>query len=209
MLPQLRLRPLSKLLLKPFILRMSRPRILLRNRSIIAPTLRVLARRAPQLGLRPLLYTTRSHHLDKFDRVREPRVRLDELLLQPSVNTARVHGGAFDIRVALRKIFGEEDVGEFGLAVARPGAVVGHWPFDVGEYKAAFGTPHVAGGAQVDDADIGVGLFGSFAQCGEESGGQEGVADVVGAELDLVAFFCGAWGHGHNAGVVHEDVEAG
>ncbi len=35
------------------------------------------------------------------------------------------------------------------------------------------------------------------------------MADVIGAELDLVAFLCGAWGHGHDAGVVHENVEAG
>lgn len=35
------------------------------------------------------------------------------------------------------------------------------------------------------------------------------MADVVGAELDLVAVLCGACRHSHDAGVVHEDIEAG
>ena len=32
---------------------------------------------------------------------------------------------------------------------------------------------------------------------------------MVGAELDLVAFFRGGCGNCHDAGVIHEDVEAG
>ena len=120
-----------------------------------------------------------------------------------------MHGNAFDLRVALREIFGEEDVGEFGLPVARPGVAVCHWPGDFGKGETAFDSKEMARGAEVDDADVGVGFFGGLAQSREEFGSQQGVSDVVGAELDLVAFFRCDGGHGHDAGVVYEDVEAG
>jgi hypothetical protein len=35
------------------------------------------------------------------------------------------------------------------------------------------------------------------------------VPEEVGAELDLVAIFCEAWGYGHDPGVADEDVELG
>jgi hypothetical protein len=33
------------------------------------------------------------------------------------------------------------------------------------------------------------------------------VPEEVGAELDLVAIFCEAWGYGHDSSVAYEDVE--
>ena len=137
-------------------------------------------------------------------------MRPHELVLQARTDAAGVQGHAPDLRVARREVLGEEDVGEFRVAVADPGVVVGHGALDVSEGEAALGGEQVAAGAEVDDADVGVGFFGGgAAQGGEKLGGQEGVADVVGAELDFVAVFGGAGGHGHDAGVVHEDVEAG
>lgn len=78
-----------------------------------------------------------------------------------------MHGGAVDARVAFCEILGEENVGEFGLPVARPGVVLGHGPIDVREHQAASRSYHVASGAEIDDTDIGVGFFGGFAQCGQ------------------------------------------
>lgn len=43
---------------------------------------------------------------------------------------------------------------------------------------------------------------------GQEEFGEEEVAEVVGAELDFVAFIGETWWLRHDARVVHEDVEA-
>ncbi len=61
---------------------------------------------------------------------------------------------------------------------------------------------------QVDDPDIGLRFCRRGLQDREKLLGEEEVADVVGAELDLVAFFCECRWLRHDAGVVHEDVEA-
>ncbi len=135
-------------------------------------------------------------------------MRFHELILQARGYAAGGHGDAFDLRVALREVLCEEDIGEFGVPVAGPGVVRRHWRSNVCEDEAALGRDLVAGGAEVDDADVGIGFLGGFAESGEENGGQEGVADMVSTELDFVAFLCRTWGHGHDAGVIHKDVEA-
>lgn len=57
----------------------------------------------------------------------------------------------------------------------------------------------MACGAEVCDADIGVGFGGCFEELGHENFGEEGMAHVVGAELDFVAFiYCGRL-DGHHA----------
>lgn len=209
MLRQLRLRPLRQLLPQPLVPHILRPGILLRHRNIISPALRLSTRRAPQLAPGAVLHARRRQRPDEeLVQNREPGMRFEELAREARLDGAGVHGDAFDARVALREVLGEEDVGELGVPVASPGAVVGHGPTGVGECEAAFGSEFVADGGEVDDADVRVGFFGGFEQCGEEFGGEAGVADVVGAELDLVAFLSGAGGDGHDAGVVHEDVEA-
>ena len=58
----------------------------------------------------------------------------------------------------------------------------------------------MACGAEVHDADVGVGFGGCFEELGHEEFGEEGVAHVVGAELDFVAFFCCGGLGGHYAG---------
>ena len=111
-------------------------------------------------------------------------------------------GHGCDGRVLLSQHAAEEDVREFGLAVARPGVVVGHVGFASFGHESGFGGEFVAFGGEVDDADVGVGLCGGFFQGGEEELGEEGVADVVGAELGFVAVFGEAGGLGHYAGRV-------
>lgn len=68
----------------------------------------------------------------------------------------------------------------------------------------------VQGGGDGDDAD-GVlgGQGGGFEEGGEQELREEGVAEVVNAELGFVAFGCEGGGREGDAGVVVEDVEAG
>ena len=77
-----------------------------------------------------------------------------------------MYGDSLDVGVLVSEIFGEEDIGKFGMAVAGLGVVIGHKSAGVGERETAFGTYLVAGGTEVNDADIRVGFFSSFAQCG-------------------------------------------
>ena len=53
----------------------------------------------------------------------------------------------------------------------------------------------MAFGGEVDDPDVCGGVFGGGEESGEEELGEEGVAHVVGAELDFVAIFCVAAGN--------------
>ena len=118
-------------------------------------------------------------------------------------------GHGCDGGVLLSQHAAEEDVREFGLAVARPGVVVGHVGFASFGHESGFGGEFVAFGGEVDDADVGVGLCGGFFQGGEEEFGEEGVADVVGAELGFVAVFGEGGGLGHYAGRVLGDFNWG
>ena len=135
-------------------------------------------------------------------------MRFHELILQTRGHAARRHGDAFDLGIALRKVLCEENVGEFGVPVAGPGVVRRHWRSGVRKGEATLGCDEVAGGAEVDNADVGIGFLGGFPESGEENGGQEGMADMVSTKLDFVAFLCCTWRHGHDPGVIHEDVEA-
>ena len=123
-------------------------------------------------------------------------------------HSARMDGHGCDGGVLLRQHAGEEDVGELGLAVSRPGVVVGHVGFAGLGHESGFGGEFVAFGGEVDDPDVGVGLCGGFFQNGKEELGEEGVADVVCAELCFVAVFCEAGGLGHYAGRALEDYNA-
>lgn len=104
-----------------------------------------------------------------------------------------------DGRVLLRQGAREEDVRQLGLAVARPGAVVGHVGFALLWEETAFGRESMAFAGDVDDADVGVGLCGGFFEGGQEKLGEEGVAHVVGAELGFVAVLCETSGLSHYA----------
>ena len=57
----------------------------------------------------------------------------------------------------------------------------------------------MASGAEVDNADVRGGFLSGFEQLWQEELGQEGVTDVVGTELDFVAFLSSAWWHSHYA----------
>ena len=104
--------------------------------------------------------------LDEPNRVRQPRMRLHKLILQARADAARMHGYAPDVWVPLRQVLGEQDVGEFRVPIAGPGTMLGHGPLGLREDEAAARRPPVAFGAEADDADVGVGLGGGFAQGG-------------------------------------------
>ena len=74
--------------------------------------------------------------------------------------------------------------------------------------EASFGHPQMCHGADCDDAHIRIRFFGGGQQLGKQEFGQESVAHVIRAKLDLKTFFGGAsWGH-HDAGIVHQYVKA-
>ena len=57
----------------------------------------------------------------------------------------------------------------------------------------------MASGAKVDNADVRGRFLSGFKQLWQEELGQEGVTDMVGTELDFVAFFGRPWRHSHYA----------
>jgi len=123
---------------------------------------------------------------------------------------ARVQRDGGDLGVPLGHLAGEQNVGKLALAVASPGHLLRLGRLERVEDDAARhdGGADVGKGREDDDAHVRVWLLGGRLeeQRGEEAG-EEGVADVVGAELDLVALLgLAGWG-GHDAGVEHQDVE--
>ena len=112
-----------------------------------------------------------------------------------------------DIRIPLRELGRVHHVGEFTLAVAQPAAQDGYVlrrP-QLRKHDAA-GRGHAeALGCEEDDARVAVGGGGAV-EGGEEGLDEEGVRELVGAELVLVAVLGGAGGDGHDAGVADEDV---
>jgi len=204
MLLQLRLRPLPQLLRYLPVLRLRARTALLRNWHIIRPLLyrphSLLPR--PSLALhwcntRPRLVVRADRRLrrnqlpERHEEEAEPRVHVGERASQTCHDAARVDGDGRDGWVAAGKLVGEEDIGELGLAVAREGVVgchVGRAGFR--DEASGFGGKCVASGRQINDSDVGIwlGCCGLF-QDREQLLGQEMVADVIGAELDLVAFF--------------------
>lgn len=99
------------------------------------------------------------------------------------------------LRVAVAQRPRVQQVRELGRAVAREGVGVcgSCW---VQDQAAGEGGEVVAYGAEVDDADVRGGL-GGLEQGGEEELGQERVAHVVGAELDVVVLRGEGEGDGH------------
>ena len=66
--------------------------------------------------------------------------------------------------------------------------------------EAAAGRQAFAGGGEVDDAHVGAtGFVGRLEQQRHQQFGQQRVAHVIGAELDLVAVFGEAGREGHDA----------
>lgn len=105
-----------------------------------------------------------------------------------------------DGRVPTSEFAGVEQVGEFGLAVARPR---GSRPAEVvllgvegGEDDSGGGVGAGCDGCQGDDAWGGRALEG-----GEEQFDEQGMGDVVDAEMLLVAVRGATRGDGHDSGI--------
>lgn len=62
-------------------------------------------------------------------------------------------------------------------------------------------------GREIDDTDISSGALGCSQEGRQEHFRQQCMTDVVGAELNLVAFFRGSRRNGHDAGIVDQHVE--
>ena len=155
----------------------------------------------------------RSLH-QRHHQIRQPGMGIGERVGQIRRHAAGMDRDRGDGRMPLGQLAREQDVGQLALPVPRPGAVVVHVGLDgVGEEAGVARRELVAYACEVDDSDVGILVWGGGGAGGlegwEEELGQEEVAHVVGAELDFIAVFCQRRGLGHDAGVVHQDVEPG
>ena len=208
---KLRLLPIPQLRRKRHILPRRTLAACLPHRRVILSALHLVlvAHRRPQLVVHALLH---RHGVEEIVRPLKSRSEgeiLEEVVQQVRLHAAGVDGDGFDIGIAFRELLGEEHVGEFRVAVARVRVVGLHRRGGFVGQEAALGRKTFAGGGEVDDAHIGVGFFvvGGPEEERHEQFGQQGVAHVVRAELDLVAVFGEGGREGHNAGVVDEEVE--
>lgn len=168
-------------------------------------------RRGPELVVRSLLDGGHQGPPGQVDGALDDGV---ETVLPRAQETglhhSRVHRDDLEVRVLLGQRPGIVYVGELAVGVARLRARLGHGGLEPvgGAQEAALGGPLQRRG-QEDDADVAAaGQGGRALEAGEQQLRQERRADVVGAELDLVAVGGQALGHVHDAGVVDEDVEA-
>jgi hypothetical protein len=109
---------------------------------------------------------------------------------EPSEDVSRVYGDPGDFRVVARELVGVQELSEFGLAVAGPfaeEAEVCLGGFEGCKINSLGGSLLVSDGSHVNDADVCSGLFGGGLQEWKEELDEEGVAELVCGELDLVA----------------------
>lgn len=187
----------------------SAKRALASHRHVISPALQLLLghRSTPELieGTRLHVWqheSTRGVH-DEEPQLVEP-VRLHGRV-QVRDDDSWMQGHRLDARVATRQLLREQDVVELREPVTAPGVVL----FQLRRFgdEDPRGGAIVARGRDVDDPHIRVGLRRRLLQRWEQQPGQQEVAHVVGAELDLVAFLGGSHRGGHDAGVVDQDVQ--
>lgn len=179
------------------------------NREIKPSRNHPLPRRAPQLILHPLLERSLNEPQHKSKRHAPEPIAIPIRSTQPRIDDARVAGDGCNTGIPARELRREEDVSSFGLPVALESSVLGHTGRERGEDDSLRRCAAVASGTEAHDSDVGAGLFRGLEEEGEETGCEEGVADVVGAELEFVAVGREARWLGHDAGVVDQEVETG
>ena len=85
-----------------------------------------------------------------------------------------------DVGVSTSQFGGEEDVGEFGLTVSRPGRVAGHVCLAFFRKEASRIRGEFVGfTADINDADVGVEFCCCFGEDGQQLFGQECVSLLV------------------------------
>ena len=215
---KLRLLPLPQLPREPRVLgQLTLPAALPDGRIILAtPHLALpipsLPDRRPQLVPHAALH---RHGVEEVVRALEGGCEgevLEESVEQVRLDAAGVDGDGGDAGVAPGELGREEHVGELRVPVARVRVVRGHGRRGLGREEARVRGEALAGRGEVDDADVrrrDVGLAGCVEEERHEESCEQGVAHVVGAELDLVAVGGQARRERHDAGVVDEEVEAG
>lgn len=207
---QLSIRPLPQLLCQPVVLCLGRHVSWTRHGVVKGAALDALCRRArPQLIAGALLHRCQEEADGRQQRVRQPGMRLLEAACDGRHDGPRVDRGGEQLRVAAREAAGEEDVCQLGLPVAAPRCRAAHLGLELRKYNALLRCEIVAMTCHDNDA----GRSGRRSLCGggEESRqkelGEEGVALVVGAELELIAVGCEPGRVEGDAGVEEEDVE--
>ena len=140
---------------------------------------------SPELVVRALCDVPEDERAEQSHAILEERVGLLVGQVEVGLDHAGVQRDGLEGRVPARQLGGEEDVGGFGGAVTGPGTRGRQL---LGGHDGVGRRGHVEGfGADADDADVGSARRGRLFQQREEKLGQLEVADVVGAELDVVA----------------------